>query len=331
MPALVEVHELTKVFPARGRSLFGRRKRPLRAVDGLNLAIAEGETLGLVGESGCGKSTTARLLTRLMEPSSGDVRFEGQAITGLQGERLRRLREHVQIVFQDPYSSLNPRKSVAQCISLPLRAHGHADGGALRARVVELLDLVGLDGSFGDRYPHQLSGGQRQRVGIARALALHPKFLVLDEPVSALDVSIQAQILNLLKRLQHELGLSYLFISHDINVVGMISDTIAVMYLGKIVETGKTELVFENPLHPYTRALLSARLLEQAEDREVLVRGDAPDPSNPPPACSFHPRCPVVFEPCSEQVPRLLPHGEGRSVACFRCENPPSAAAPGDR
>ena len=326
MSALIEVHELTKVFPARGRSLWGTRKRSLRAVDGLNLAVAEGETLGLVGESGCGKSTTARLLTRLMEPTSGEVLFDGQEITGLQGERLRRLREHVQIVFQDPYSSLNPRKSVGQSISLPLRAHGHAEGDGLRARVGELLDLVGLDGSFGERYPHQLSGGQRQRVGIARALALHPKFLVLDEPVSALDVSIQAQILNLLKRLQKELALSYLFISHDINVVGMISDAIAVMYLGKIVETGKTELVFENPLHPYTRALLSARLLEQTEEKEVLVRGDAPDPSNPPPACSFHPRCPAVFEPCSQRSPRLLPYGDGRSVACFRCETPLSGA-----
>ncbi len=327
MPPLVEVLELTKVFPARGRNIWGGRRRLLRAVDGLNLAIGEGETLGLVGESGCGKSTTARLLTRLLEPTSGDILFEGQAITHLRGERLRQLREHVQIVFQDPYSSLNPRKSVAQCISLPLRAHGHAGGGALRARVEELLELVGLDGSFGGRYPHQLSGGQRQRVGIARALALHPKFLVLDEPVSALDVSVQAQILILLKRLQQELGLSYLFISHDINVVGMISDTIAVMYLGKIVETGKTELVFEDPLHPYTRALLSARLLEQGEEKEVLVRGDAPDPSNPPPACTFHPRCPAVFEPCSALVPRLLPRGEARSVACFLYETPPPGAA----
>ncbi len=322
MAPLVEVRRLTKVFPARGRNLWGSRGRPLRVVDGLDLAIGEGQTLGLVGESGCGKSTTARLLARLMQPTSGDILFEGQAIIDLKGEQLRQLREHVQIVFQDPYGSLNPRKSVAQCIALPLRAHGHAGGRALRARVAELLELVGLDSGFAERYPHQLSGGQRQRVCIARALALHPKFLILDEPVSALDVSVQAQILNLLKRLQQDLGLSYLFISHDINVVGMISDTIAVMYLGKIVEMGRTELVFEDPLHPYTRALLSARLLEQAEEKEVLILGDAPDPSNPPPACAFHPRCPAVFEPCGTLVPSLLPHGEARSVACFLHETP---------
>jgi ABC-type oligopeptide transport system ATPase subunit len=262
--AFVEALELTKVYPARGRGGWSARKEKVRAVDDVSLAIPEGATVGLVGETGSGKTTLGRMLVRLLEPTSGRILFGGRDVAHLTGASLREFRKHSQIVFQNPYSSLNPRKTVAQSVSLPFRALGGVNGSEIERRVEDLLATVGLDRALASRYPHQLSGGQRQRVVIARALALSPKFLVLDEPVSALDVSVQAQILNLLVSLQKQLGLSYLFISHDINVVGMMSDRLAVMYSGKIVETGERTTIFTRPSHPYTKALLSASRIHRS-------------------------------------------------------------------
>jgi ABC-type oligopeptide transport system ATPase subunit len=262
--AFVEALELTKVYPARGRGGWSARKEKVRAVDDVSLAIPEGATVGLVGETGSGKTTLGRMLVRLLEPTSGRILFGGRDVAHLTGASLREFRKHSQIVFQNPYSSLNPRKTVAQSVSLPFRALGGVNGSEIERRVEDLLATVGLDRALASRYPHQLSGGQRQRVVIARALALSPKFLVLDEPVSALDVSVQAQILNLLVSLQKRLGLSYLFISHDINVVGMMSDRLAVMYSGKIVETGERTTIFTRPSHPYTKALLSASRIHRS-------------------------------------------------------------------
>jgi oligopeptide/dipeptide ABC transporter ATP-binding protein len=281
----------------------------VRAVDGISFGIRQGRTLGLVGESGCGKTTAGRTILRLIPATSGSVEFDGQDVFALAPGDLRRLRRHMQIIFQDPYGSLNPRMTIGGIIGEPLRVHGLARGRALQDRVAQLLEHVGLSPAYRNRYPHEFSGGQRQRIGIARALALEPRFIVCDEPVSALDVSIQAQILNLLERLQRELGLTYLFIAHDLAVVSHISDDVAVMYLGKIVEKSPSVRLYEKPLHPYTKCLMSAipKPHPGAERTRIVPRGEVPSAMNPPPGCPFHPRCPWAFERCPVEVPQLQP------------------------
>ncbi|MEU7008958.1 oligopeptide/dipeptide ABC transporter ATP-binding protein [Streptomyces sp. NPDC046332] len=312
---LLSVRELTATFAGR------RRAAPVRAVDGVSFDIAAGETLGLVGESGCGKSTTGRTIVRLLEPSAGSVVYDGRDISHLSQRELKPLRKDLQMVFQDPHSSLNPRQTVARIISDPLMVHGSSAADA-RTRAVELMDLVGLIPEHIDRYPHEFSGGQAQRIGIARALATGPRLVVADEPVSALDVSVQAQIVNLMERLQRELGLAYLFIAHDLSVVKRVCDRVAVMYLGRIVEIGAKERVYAAPAHPYTRALLSAVPLpdpaaERTRERITLL-GDPPSPAAPPPGCTFHPRCPKAREICRSEPPvlRIAAPGEARQVAC---------------
>jgi oligopeptide/dipeptide ABC transporter ATP-binding protein len=286
-------------------------------VDGVSFAIARGRTLGLVGESGCGKTTVGRAILRLIEPTSGSIRFLGQEIATLPRRRLRALRPKMQIVFQDPMSSLNPRMTVRQILAEPLRLNGWGRREA-GARVVELLETVGLSAEQADRFPHEFSGGQRQRIGVARALALNPDLIVLDEPTSALDVSVQAQVLNLLRRLQRERGLTYLFISHDLSVVRHLCDEVAVMYLGRIVETGPVEKVFADPQHPYTQALLSAVPIPDPEVRakRIILTGDVPSPVHPPPACRFHPRCPRAQQVCREIDPPLEEKRPGQLAAC---------------
>jgi peptide/nickel transport system ATP-binding protein len=332
-PHLLEVRNLAMHFPFHGKTA-GNGRRVVRAVDGVSLWIDEGETLGLVGESGCGKSTLARAIVRLYKPTAGEVIFRGENLVALEGERLRQSRRHIQMIFQDPYSSLNPRMSVSQIIAEPLRNFGEASSkDALDARLRELLRTVGLDESALGRYPHEFSGGQRQRIGIARALALHPALVVADEPASALDVSVQAQIINLLRDLQARFRLSFLFISHDLSVVSLLSRRVAVMYLGEIVETGPTADLFSRPQHPYTEALLSAVPVpdpqaERARSR-ILLSGDVPSPVNKPPACPFHPRCPYVFDRCRSEKPVLRETAAGGFVACHLLDEPSRQPRPG--
>jgi oligopeptide/dipeptide ABC transporter ATP-binding protein len=315
---LMEACELRKYFPVR-RGVFGTARGSVRAVDGVSFTIARGETLGLVGESGCGKSTLGRILLRLMEPTGGRVRYEGVDLGGLSAAELRRMRRHLQIIFQDPYASLNPRMRVGAIIAEGLEIHGLARGAEKRERVIEMLRLVGLRDDACDRYPHEFSGGQRQRICIARALAVKPRFIVADEPVSALDVSVQAQVINLLQDLQERLDLTYLFISHDLHVVEHVSHSVAIMYLGRIVETAPRDALFTNPRHPYTRALLSAvpsTAPAHARQQRVVLPGDVPSPMNPPPGCAFHPRCPSAEDRCRVEEPRLLFGAGGHGVAC---------------
>ncbi len=315
---LLQVRGLTKHFPVR-RNFFGRVSATVRAVDGIDIDLAEGETLALVGESGCGKSTTGRLILRLIEPTSGEIRFRGRDIVGLSGEEERRFRRHAQIVFQDPYASLNPRMTVGEILAEPLALHGlAANGAARRARVEELLTLVGLAPFHAARYPHEFSGGQRQRIGIARALAVEPQLIVCDEPVSALDVSVQAQVVNLLQDLQRRFRLGYLFIAHDLAVVKHIADRVAVMYLGKIVEVADTRRLFAAPRHPYTQALLSAIPLPEPKLRRQrrILQGDVPSPLAPPSGCRFHTRCPYAQERCRVEEPTLADDGHGHRTAC---------------
>jgi oligopeptide/dipeptide ABC transporter ATP-binding protein len=314
---LLEVANLRKHYPVR-RGLFSRISGHVYAVDGISFSIAEGETLGLVGESGCGKSTAGKTILKLIDPSAGSVRVRGQPIEALTRHEMRPYRRDLQVVFQDPYSSLNPRLSAGAIVAEPLINYGIASGADLKARVAALFQKVGLREDQMARYPHEFSGGQRQRIGIARALALNPKLIVCDEPVSALDVSVQAQVINLLMDLQREFGLSYLFIAHDIAVVEHICHRIAVMYLGKIVELTDRRSLFSNPLHPYTEALLSAVPVPnpKAKKKRIILSGDVPSPINPPPGCRFHTRCPYAFERCKLEEPQMRELRPGHFAAC---------------
>jgi oligopeptide transport system ATP-binding protein len=315
---LLEARDLVKYFAVRGAG--GKGKEVVHAVDGVSLEVRSGETLGVVGESGCGKSTLGRMLVRLHEPTAGSIRFGGDDITGLSRRELRPYRREMQMIFQDPYASLNPRKRVGQILEDPFRIHGGVSKAEMRTRVRKLLEVVGLLPDHVNRYPHEFSGGQRQRIGVARALALNPKLIVADEPVSALDVSIQAQVINLLDALQDDFDLTYVFIAHDLGVVHHVSDRIAVMYLGVIVEIGPSDDLFLSPVHPYTEALLSAippiEGDEEVRRERIVLEGEVPSPVNPPSGCRFHPRCRYATEICSIERPELVDHGGGRLAAC---------------
>ena len=318
---LVQIEDLYMYFPVLA-GVTRRKVADVKAVDGVSFYIKKGETLGLVGESGCGKTTTGRSILQLYEITGGKVLFEGVELNKLKGHDMRAMRRHMQLIFQDPYASLDPRMTAGDIIGEPMEVHNLARGDAKKEQVAELFNMVGLEPRMSIRYPHEFSGGQRQRIGIARALSVRPDFIVCDEPVSALDVSIQAQVITLLMRLREELGLTYLFIAHDLSVVRYISDRVAVMYLGKMAEITHSDELYDNPLHPYTQALLSAvPIPDPVVDRQrkrILLAGDVPSPVNPPSGCHFHPRCQVAMDICKEQVPELKDVGSEHWVACHR-------------
>jgi oligopeptide transport system ATP-binding protein len=323
---LIQVENLKKHFPIM-RGVFRRQVGAVQAVDGVTFNIYQGETLGLVGESGCGKSTTGRVVLQLLEPTDGTVEYKGRDLTTLSKSEMRRMRRHMQMIFQDPYASLNPRMTVGNIIGEPLKIQKIGNADERKKRVQELLQVVGLNPYFINRYPHEFSGGQRQRIGVARALATNPEFIVADEPISALDVSVQAQVVNLLGDLRDELGLTYLFIAHDLSMVRHISDRVAVMYLGRIVELGETNDVYEHPLHPYTQALLSAIPMPdpdaEAERKRIILEGDVPSPAHPPSGCRFHPRCGYATDICKEEDPENRNFGAGEIphwVACHHAD-----------
>jgi len=317
---LLRVENLKKHFPITRGIIFQNQVGAVRAVDGISFDIHKGETLGLVGESGCGKSTTGRTILKLYEPTAGSVYFRGNDLADLKADEMRHYRRDMQIIFQDPYASLNPRMTVGRIVGEPLEVHDIGTAKERRERVRELLKLVGLNPYFINRYPHEFSGGQRQRIGVARALALEPEFIVCDEPISALDVSIQAQVVNLLQELQEEMGLTYLFIAHDLSMVRHISDRIAVMYLGKVMELAPRDELYNNPLHPYTQALLSAVPIpdprKERKRQRIILEGDVPSPANPPSGCRFHTRCPLAVEMCKHVVPEWRQVSPGHWVYC---------------